>query len=63
MMMSMLRFGPATAIGSLLFWVVPAAWAQQKPPIPSFTGERVIVAGVPDQYGAIAGQIARLEKA
>jgi hypothetical protein len=63
MMMRMLRLGPAAVMGSLVFWVGSTAWAQQKPPIPSFTGERVIVVGVPDQYRALAGQIARLEKA
>ena len=63
MMISMLRFVPAAVIGSLVFWVGPAAWAQQKPSIPSFTGERVIVVGVPDQYGSLAGHITRLEKA
>ena len=63
MMISMLRFGTAGVMGSLVFLVGPAIWAQQKPPIPSFTGERVIVAGVPDQYSALAGQITRLEKA
>jgi hypothetical protein len=63
MMISILRFGPAAFIGSLVFWVGPAALARQKPPIPAFTGERVIVEGVPDQFGALAGQITRLEKA
>ena len=62
-MISKLWLGPAAVIGGLVFWIGPAALAQQNPAIPSFTGERVIVAGVPDQFGAIAGQITRLEKA
>ena len=36
--------------------------AQEKTPIPSFTGERVIVRDVPDRYGVLADQITRLEK-
>ncbi len=63
MMISILRFGLTAVIGSLVFWVGPVALAQQNPPIPPFTGERVIVAGVPDQFAALAGQILRLEKA
>jgi uncharacterized membrane protein YgcG len=63
MMISILRLRRVAVICSLLFLVVPTARAQQKPAIPAFTGERVIVVGVPDRYEAIAGQIARLEKA
>ena len=62
MMISILRFGRAAVIGSLVLLIGRSAHAQQKTPIPTFTGERVIVAGVPDRYDALAGQIARLEK-
>ena len=50
MMISILRFGRLAAISSLVFLIGHSAHAQQKTPIPSFTGERVIVAGVPDRY-------------
>ena len=63
MMTSFLRIGRAAVVGSLVFWTVSIVRAQQVPAIPSFTGERVIVVGVPDRYGALGGQITRLEKA
>ena len=64
MMISILRFGPGAVIGSLVLLIGhPRRGHSRRPPIPPFTGERVIVAGVPDQYASLAGQIARLEKA
>jgi uncharacterized membrane protein YgcG len=63
MMISILRFGWTGVIGTSVFLIGSLAQAQQKTPIPSFSGERVIVAGVPDRYDALGAQIARLEKA
>ena len=63
-MISLLRLSRTAVIATLVFWTVSIVRAQQVPAIPSFTGERVIVVGVPnDQYAALAGQISRLEKA
>ncbi len=62
-MMSMLRFGRIALIASLVFVVGPTARAQRKAPIPRFTGESVIVVGVPDRYDSLAGKITRLERA
>jgi hypothetical protein len=62
MKMRMFGIGRAAVIGGLILGIDPGAIAQERTPIPDFTGKRVIVAGVPDQYSAIASQIARLEK-
>ena len=56
------RFGRPAFVAGLFFLIGISASAQQKTPIPSFTGERVIVADVPDRYGVLADQIKRLEK-
>ena len=61
-MISILRFGRAAISGTLILLTCLTAQAQQRTPIPPFTGERVIVVGVPDQYASLAPQIARLEK-
>jgi hypothetical protein len=62
MKMRMFGFGRVAVIGGLILGIDPGARAQERTPIPDFTGKRVIVAGVPDHYDAIASQIARLEK-
>jgi hypothetical protein len=62
MMTTILRSGRLAAAAFLFFGIGVAARAQEKTPIPVFTGERVIVKGVPDQYRAVADQITRLEK-
>jgi hypothetical protein len=56
------RFGRAALVAGLIFSIGISASAQQKTPVPSFNGERVIVADVPDRYGVLADQIKRLEK-
>ncbi|HEX3449944.1 MAG TPA: hypothetical protein VHS97_16940, partial [Isosphaeraceae bacterium] len=56
------RFGRPAVVAGLIFSIGISASAQQKTPVPSFTGERVIVADVPDRYGVLADQIKRLEK-
>ena len=56
------RFGRPAFVAGLFFSIGISASAQQKTPIPSFTGERVVVADVPDRYGVLADQIKRLEK-
>ena len=61
-MSTIARFGQAIAFAGLFFLSGISASAQEKTPIPSFTGERVIAADVPDRYGVIADQIKRLEK-
>ena len=48
-MMSILWFGQTAVMGGLVV-AVPTVWAQQKTPFPPFTGERVIVEGVPDRF-------------
>jgi hypothetical protein len=48
------------ALGVML--VDSSARAQDQTPFPEFDGKRVYVAGVPDQYKGLAGQIAELEK-
>ena len=63
MMIPAYWFGRMAVIGGLFLGLNARAPAQEKAPIPSFTGERVIVLGVANQYASIAGQIARLEKA
>ena len=62
MMTSILRFGRVSAFGASIFLFSHSVHAQERAPIPLFTGERVIVAGVPDRYESLAAQIARLEK-
>ena len=62
MKMRMFWFGRVAVIGGLILGIDPGRTAQERTPIPDFTGKRVIVAGVPDQYAAIPSQIVRLEK-
>jgi uncharacterized membrane protein YgcG len=57
------RLGYVALCTVLAFVLGATARAQEKTPMPPFTGERVIVKDVPDRYGALADQIARLEKA
>ena len=59
---NMLRCGRPGVVAGFLFAISAIAYADEKTPIPSFTGQRVIVKDVPDRYGVIADQIARLEK-
>ena len=60
---TILRSRRLAAIACLIFLIGVTTRAQEKTPIPSYTGERVIVKDVPDRYGALADQITRLEKA
>ena len=56
------RFGRLGFVAGLVFLIGISASAQEKTPIPSFTGERVIVADVPDRYRVLSDQISQLEK-
>jgi len=59
----MARSRRLAAFACLFFLIGVTSRAQEKTPIPSYTGERVIVTDVPDRYGVLADQITRLEKA
>ncbi len=56
------NFGLAALMTLAVMLIDPHAWAQDQTPFPEFNGNRVYVAGVPDQYQALGGQIAELEK-
>jgi hypothetical protein len=62
MMTTRLRFGRPAVVASAVVAFCAAGRAQEQSPLPRFTGERVIVVGVPDRYQALNDQIARLEK-
>ena len=56
------QFGRLGFFGGVFFLIGIPVLAQQKTPIPAFTGERVVVADVPDRYGTLVDQIKQLEK-
>ena len=56
------QFGRLGFFGGVFFLIGIPVLAQQKTPIPAFTGERVVVADVPDRYGVLVDQIKQLEK-
>jgi len=62
MLTSMSQFGLPAVIAGLVLSIGSAARAQEKTPFPAFAGQRVYVAGVPDRYDDLAGQIKRLER-
>src|SRR4051812_14700074 len=50
------------AVSSILAALCPAAWAQEKTPIPEYTGERVYVKDVPGDFGRLNQSIKELER-
>ena len=48
------RLGRLAVVAGALLVLSSAAKAQEKTPLPPFTGERVIVSGVPDVYQGFA---------
>jgi hypothetical protein len=59
------RFRPIGRVALIALGVMLAgspSRAQDKTPVPAFNGNRVYVAGVPDRYQSLAGQIVDLEK-
>ncbi len=62
MMTTFLRFPRPAAVAALAVLIAVSADVQEKTPFPSLSDKRVYVAGVPDQYQAIADHINRLER-
>jgi len=62
MLTSLFRFGRPAVIAGLVLSMGSAALAQEKTPFPPLSDQRVYVAGVPDRYDGLAGQIKRLER-
>src|SRR5262245_52436006 len=62
MMTNLSRFNQPAIIAGLLLSVGMLSHAQDRAPFPTLSDKRVYVAGVPDRYEALAGQINQLER-